>query len=128
VGAGVTITLNAILVPLPFFSLIGGALATLGGNLVLVGLVFLVSQRLYPIPYEPRRVAICAAILGLLILAGQVERAHLDPTSFPGLAFRVLLVALYPVLLVAGGVIQRYELVVLRNALWSRVSARLGRA
>jgi O-antigen/teichoic acid export membrane protein len=124
VGAGVTIAGNALLVPLPYLALIGGALATLGGNLVLVGLVYWVSQRLYPIPYEPRKVGTCIAILGILVLAGQVERAHFGPTSPAGLAFRAVLVASYPVLLVICGVLQRYELVVLRNALWLRAAAR----
>lgn len=128
IGAVVTVTANALLVPLPFLALVGGALATLAGNVVLVGLVYTVSQRLYPIPFERRKVAICAAILSLVVLVGQVERANMGPTSVAGLAFRAALVALYPFFLLAAGVLHRYEVVVLRNALWSRAGARLRRA
>lgn len=120
VAAAVALLLNAVLVPVPYLALVGGALATLFGNLVSVGLVYTVSQRLYPIAYERRKVIICTIILSGVILAGQVTRGYLAATSPTGLAFRALLVVAYPVLLVTSGVIEPYEIVVLRNAVWSR--------
>ena len=61
-------------------------------------------------------------LLAALVLAGQIERTNFEPTSIPGLAFRTVLVVAYPVLLVASGVIERHEVVVLRNAVLSRAT------
>lgn len=123
-AAAVTVLLNAILLPLPYMSLIGGALATLAGQLVSVGLVYWTSQRLYPIPFERGKVLTCVVLLGALVAGGQLWRAWAEPGTVLGSSVRLALVALYPLLLLGFRVIERYEAVVLREA----VRARLHRA
>jgi O-antigen/teichoic acid export membrane protein len=127
VAAVVALGLNAILPLLPGLTLVGGALATMCGNLVSVGLVYCVSQRLYPIGYNLRKVMVCVIILGFLILLAEVSHTVVGATSVAGVLFRLGLLALYPCLVVGAGVIERYEVVVLRNAVRSRVSSRLRR-
>lgn len=122
IAAVVALTLNAILPFLPGLSLAGGALATMCGNLVSVVLVYLVSQRLYPIAYELGKVGIGVALLGGLILLGELSRLLVSATSIDGIALRLALLVAYPWLLVALGVIQRYEVVVLRDAIISRAN------
>jgi O-antigen/teichoic acid export membrane protein len=125
IAAGLfTLVLNAILVPLPYMSLTGGAVATLCGNLLLVGLVYSVSQRLYPIPYEVRKVLTCAVLLAVAVALGQVLRLWLSPVSLEGLGVRLLAVAVFPALLVTTGVIERYEVAVLYGALHRAVLRR----
>jgi len=120
-GAGVTVCLNVLLLPIPLLSLVGGALASLGGNLLWVGLVFVVSQRLYFIPYETSKVFRCALLLALLLLFGQVEHGWLASLSIPDLLLRSLLTGAYPFLLVRLGVIEPHEAELILN----RITARL---
>ncbi len=122
IAAVVAVSLNAILPFLPGLALAGGALATMCGNLVSVALVYWVSQRLYPVSYELGKVGTCVALLALLILLGEASGLLVSATSLVGLALRLALLAAYPWLLVALGVIQRYEVVVLRNAIMSRAN------
>jgi O-antigen/teichoic acid export membrane protein len=126
-AAAVALALNTVLPLLPGLALVGGALATMCGNLVSVGLVYLVSQRLYPIAFERRKVLICGAVLGLVILLGEISHTVVGATSVAGVVFRLGLLAAYPWLLIWAGVIERYEVVVLRNALLSGVGGRLRR-
>jgi O-antigen/teichoic acid export membrane protein len=125
IAAGVfTLALNAILVPLPYMSLTGGAVATLCGNLMLVGLVYTVSQRLYPIPYEIRKVLTCAVLLAATVTLGQLLRLWLSPVSLIGLVVRLIALAVFPTALVATGVVERYEVRVLYGALHRAVLRR----
>jgi O-antigen/teichoic acid export membrane protein len=124
-GGIVALLANVLLLPVPYFALIGGALATLFGNMVWVALVYWVSQRLYPIPYELKRVLTCICILVTLVLLGQIARGYVQPTSPLGLLVRLALTGLYPFLLVFAGVIERYEVKVLHGAVWSRIRQRL---
>jgi O-antigen/teichoic acid export membrane protein len=125
-AAVVAVLLNVLLLPLPYMALVGGALATLFGNLVWVGLVYMVSQKLYPIPYERGKVLSCVTILGVLVVAGQFVRSWLGAASPTELVVCAVLVLGYPLLLVAAGVIERYEAAILRNSL--RARARLALA
>lgn len=120
-AAIVTLVLNAVLIRLPYMSLVGDALAMLVGQCMSVGLVYAVSQRLYPIPYERVKVIACLAALGVLVVLGQMARGWLPPLSIPGLLVPCVLLALYPFLMLALGVIERYELLVMRDAVRSRL-------
>jgi O-antigen/teichoic acid export membrane protein len=125
IAAGIcTLALNAILVPLPYMSLTGGAVATLCGNLMLVGLVYAVSQRLYPIPYEIRKVLTCAVLLAATVTLGQLLRVWLSPVSLTGIVVRLVALGIFPTALVIAGVIERYEVGVLYGALHSAVFRR----
>ncbi len=123
-GGAVTVAVNALIVPLPYFSLVGGALATLCGNAVLVWLVYLVSQRLYPIPFELKRVFPSVAILAILVIVGQISHGFVKATAPSGLFIEAVLMASYPILLVTCGVIQRYEVAIVTRALRARTRRR----
>ncbi|HVC80679.1 MAG TPA: oligosaccharide flippase family protein [Chloroflexota bacterium] len=121
-GGAVTVAVNVFVVPLPYFSLVGGALAILCGNAILVWLVYWVSQRLYPIPFELKRVFPSVAILAMLVILGQVSHGFVKATSPSGLLIEAALMVAYPVLLLSCGVIQPYEVGIVTRAL--RVRAR----
>jgi len=122
-GAITALLLNLFLLKLPYMALVGGALATLGGQIVSVGLVFWISQRLYPIPYERRKVLICVAMLGAWVVVGQVLRGWLDLNLLVGTAVRLLMLAAFLIALLWSGVLERYEVVVLRDGVRSRLRA-----
>jgi O-antigen/teichoic acid export membrane protein len=71
VAAAVNVTLNLTLIP-PF-GFVGAAFATASGYLVLAATYYLLSQRVYPTPYEPRRV------LTILVLAASLAAVGVLP-------------------------------------------------
>ncbi len=99
ISAAISIGLNFWLVPV--FGVIGAALASLGGNLVLNAIVFLLSRRVYPVPYDYRRMGI-ALIVALAL--------YLPASASPSIPLRLVLVAVYPVLLLAFGVVSREQI------------------
>ncbi|MGH2346269.1 MAG: lipopolysaccharide biosynthesis protein [Chloroflexota bacterium] len=123
----VTLAVNTAVLPVPYLSLIGAAFATLCGNLVLIILVYWMSQRLYHIPYNLPRVLTAVACLTLLVVVGQIARGYLQPTSPTGLLARAVLVALYPALLVGLRVIERHELATLHGAVVVQLRRARGR-
>lgn len=92
------VVLNLILVP-PL-GIVGAALALVASYLVVLGLMYAFTQRLFPVPYEWGRllrvVLIVAAIVGLAELATPTEGAA-------GLLLRAALLAAYPLALWATG-------------------------
>jgi len=94
----VNVALNLALVP--SLGIVGGALALIASYLVVLGLMYAFTQRLFPVPYEWGRllrvVLAVAAIVGLAELAVPTEGAD-------GLLLRALLLAAYPLTLWATG-------------------------
>jgi O-antigen/teichoic acid export membrane protein len=98
------VALNLLLVP-PL-GIAGAGLALVGSYLVVLGLMYVFTQRLFPVPYEWGRllrvVATVAAIVGLAEL--------LVPTSGAGgLLIRAALFATYPLALFASGFFSEEE-------------------
>jgi O-antigen/teichoic acid export membrane protein len=93
VAAAVNIALNLALIP-PY-GMMGAAIATVAAySTMAVGMAWW-SQRLYPVPYQWRRVATAAAAAVALATAGKLLDA--------GLALAVLLTLSYPLALVLLG-------------------------
>src|SRR6476646_1022348 len=90
--------LNLLLVP--SLGIVGAALALVASYLVVLGLMYAFTQRLFPVPYEWGRllrvVLAVAAIVGLAELAVPTEGAD-------GLLLRAILLAAYPLTLWATG-------------------------
>ncbi|MDB5077619.1 MAG: hypothetical protein JWO42_3798 [Chloroflexi bacterium] len=128
VGAVVTLGLNAVLVPLPYMGLEGGAIATLCGYSVMVSLVYVVSQRLYPIPFEGRKLLTCVSLLVGAVVLGQLLRPMFPALSVAGIGVRLALLLLFPLALVALSVVERYEVRVVYGALHSALLRRRGAA
>jgi O-antigen/teichoic acid export membrane protein len=93
VAAAVNIALNVALIPR--YGMIGAAIATVAAYVVLFGGMYAYAQRVYPVAYQRRRVAVATAVAVALTV---VARAFDVP-----LAVAVALVLLYPLALVPLG-------------------------
>lgn len=92
------VALNLILVP-PL-GIVGAGLALVASYLVVVGLMYWFTQRLFPVPYEWGRLARVLLAAAALVAVGEL----LTPTDGPdGFLLRALLLAAYPALLAASG-------------------------
>jgi O-antigen/teichoic acid export membrane protein len=100
----VNVALNLLLVPQ--LEIVGAALALVASYLVVLGLMYAFTQRLFPVPYEWGRllrvVLAVAAIVALAELAVPTEGAD-------GLLLRAALLAAYPLALWATGFFSEEE-------------------
>jgi O-antigen/teichoic acid export membrane protein len=100
----VNVALNLLLVPQ--LEIVGAALALVASYLVVLGLMYVFTQRLFPVPYEWGRllrvVLAVAAIVGLAELLVPTEGAA-------GLLLRAALLAAYPLALWATGFFSEEE-------------------
>jgi O-antigen/teichoic acid export membrane protein len=92
-AAVVNVTLNLALIP-PY-GMMGAAVATVAAYAVMFGGMAWWSQRIYPVPYQWRRVATATAAGILLAVAGKLVAG--------GLAVAVLLTLAYPLALLVLG-------------------------
>jgi O-antigen/teichoic acid export membrane protein len=99
IGALVTnVALNLLLVP--SLEIVGAGIALIVSYLVVLALMFVFTQRLFPVPYEWGRLA--RVVLTVAVLVGVAELVV--PTSgAAGLLLRVVLFAAYPLALLASG-------------------------
>lgn len=101
----ITLLWNYIFVPK--YGLIGAATSNLAGFAVRVTIIYLISQRLFPIPFEMRRIFLLfVTAIGLYVIGQYIF------FSSPWLTFsaRTSLAALYPVALFFVGFYKRDEL------------------
>ena len=92
------VALNIALVP-PL-GIVGAGLALVASYVVVVGLMYVFTQRLFPVPYEWSRLARVVLTSAALVLLGE----FLLPTSGAlGLVLRIALWCLYPALLLLSG-------------------------
>jgi O-antigen/teichoic acid export membrane protein len=92
------VALNLVLVP-PL-GIVGAGLALVASYLVVVGLMYAFTQRLFPVPYEWARLARLVLVAATLVAFGE----FLLPTDgLAALAARVGLWLLYPLALLAAG-------------------------
>jgi O-antigen/teichoic acid export membrane protein len=113
--------LNLLLIP-PL-GITGAALALVGSYLVVLVIMYVFTQRLFPIPYEWRRLASILVVSAALV--GFAE-AFVPTSGAAGLAIRALLWAAFPALLLATGFLTHEERARLRVLLRpSAVAERL---
>lgn len=92
------VVLNLLLVP-PL-EIVGAGLALVGSYLVVLGLMYVFTQRLFPVPYEWGRLLRVTLTVAALVAIAEL----LVPTSGAlGLFLRALLFAAYPLLLLVTG-------------------------
>lgn len=92
------VALNLVLVPA--MGITGAGLALVASYLVVLGLMYVFTQRLFPVPYEWGR--LLRVVLTVAVLVGAAELAV--PTSgAPGLLIRAVLFVAYPLALLATG-------------------------
>jgi O-antigen/teichoic acid export membrane protein len=100
----VNVALNLLLVPQ--LEIVGAALALVASYLVVLGLMYVFTQRLFPVPYEWGR--LLRVVLAVAAIVGLAEL--LVPTSGAGgLLLRAALLAAYPLALWATGFFSEEE-------------------
>ena len=92
------VALNLILVP-PL-GIVGAGLALVASYLIVLGLMYVFTQRLFPVPYQWGRLARVVLISAALVGAGELL---LPSSGAAGLLGRVVLFAVYPLVLFASG-------------------------
>jgi O-antigen/teichoic acid export membrane protein len=98
------LALNLILVP-PL-GIVGAGLALVASYLVVVALMYVFTQRLFPVPYEWGRLVRIVFVTAVLVGLGEL----LLPTEgFVGLLTRIVLWLAYPALLLLSGFFTREE-------------------
>jgi O-antigen/teichoic acid export membrane protein len=98
------VALNLVLVP-PL-GIVGAGLALLASYLVVLGLMYVFTQRLFPVSYEWTRLLRVVASVAVLVAIAEL----LVPTSgVVGLSIRAALFATYPLLLFATGFFSEAE-------------------
>jgi O-antigen/teichoic acid export membrane protein len=105
--AAATVTnliLNLVLVP-PL-GIVGAGLSLMASYVVVVALMYAFTQRLFPIPYEWRRLALIVLSAAALVGAGE---ALLPTSGAAGLASRAALWLAYPAVLFAIGFLHEEE-------------------
>jgi O-antigen/teichoic acid export membrane protein/glycosyltransferase involved in cell wall biosynthesis len=91
-GAAVNLVLNLTLIPV--YGMMGAAVATLAAFVVMAGGISWWSQRIYPVPYQWRRV-LTASLAGVaLVVAGKLVGGGLPVAIALALAYPVLLLPL----------------------------------
>jgi len=92
------VALNLALVP--SLGIVGAGLALVASYVVVVALMYVFTQRLFAVPYEWGRLARVALVSAALVGLGELA---MPTAGAAGLAGRVVLWALYPLALLAGG-------------------------
>ena len=98
------VALNLALVP--SLDIVGAGLALVASYVVVLVLMYAFTQRLFPVPYEWRRLALVVLSAAALIGAGE---ALLPTSGFIGLASRTVLWLVYPAALLAMGFLHEEE-------------------
>jgi O-antigen/teichoic acid export membrane protein len=106
-GAAVNVAANILLIPL--FSMMGSAYSTLLGYVVMAGLLYLVSQKFYAIPYEFGRILKMALVAAAIFYAGYYVHGAW------GILLKVILIAAFPLILYVIGFFERRELDALKR-------------
>ncbi len=120
-GTVVNIVLNLILIPSQ--GIVGAGIALVASYLVVLVLMYALTQRLFPVPYEWGRLALLVGVTAATVAAGEL----LLPTDgFDGFATRTLLWLALPLILLATGFLTAEERAGIRAMLRpSAVRARL---
>jgi O-antigen/teichoic acid export membrane protein len=111
-GTVVNIVLNLILIPSQGF--VGAAIALVASYLVVLASIYVLTQRLFPVPYEWGRLALLLGVTAATIAGGEL----LLPTEgLDGFASRTVLWLALPAILLATGFLSREERAGLRAML-----------
>lgn len=114
-GAGAALNLAMCIVAAPRWGMVAVAWATPAAYALMAALGAWQSNRLYPVPFEWRRLARLGLLVAVLFAADRWIAAYgVPPLSPVGLASKVVLIAALPLLLFATGFFRHGELQALR--------------
>jgi O-antigen/teichoic acid export membrane protein len=120
-GTAVNIVLNLVLIP-PL-GIVGAGLALVASYLVVLAAMYVLTQRLFPVPYEWGRLLLLVTVTAATVAGGELL---LPDSGLDGFALRAALWLALPALLWAGGFLSAAERTTLRTMLApSAVRARL---
>ena len=121
VGAGAVVNLGLNLLLIPLWGMYGAAVSTIAGYSAAVAVAFALSQRCYRIDYQVRRMATAVALFVGLVAAATLVR----PDGFAvGLAWKALLLAAWPLLLLAARFFESRELAAIGRLIRRRPATR----
>jgi O-antigen/teichoic acid export membrane protein len=103
-GTVVNIVLNLILIP--SHGIVGAGIALVASYAVILVLMYVLTQRLFPVPYEWGRLALLVAITTGMVAAGELL---LPDHGLAGFALRTLVWLALPVVLLACGFLTQEE-------------------
>jgi O-antigen/teichoic acid export membrane protein len=120
-GVIVNVALNLALVP--SLGIVGAGIALVASYLVVLAITYVLTQRLFTVPYEWARLALAIGLAAGISLVGELA---LPASGAVGLLTRAALWLAYPALLAAAGFLTAEERAELRELLRPRaVRARL---
>jgi O-antigen/teichoic acid export membrane protein len=119
--AGSAIAVGLYFALIPRFSYVGAAWATVGGFAALATLVLTVAQRIYPVPWDWRRITLAVGLCTALTLVTLAIDAWLP--LLPSLPVRIAVTLAYPLALRAAGFFPADD----RAAAYATLRKRLGR-
>ena len=100
-AAGLATNAVALVVLVDALGIVGAGLALCGAYLVMLVVVYLLTRRVFAVPFEWRRLGLIVAIVGGIAVAGELV---LPTAGLAGFAARVLALAAIPVTLVLARV------------------------
>jgi O-antigen/teichoic acid export membrane protein len=100
----VNVALNLVLVP--SLGIVGAGLALVASYLVVVALMYVFTQRLFPVPYEWRRLTRVVLASAALVAVGELA---MPTEGIAGLLGRGVIWALFPIALLASGFFSAQE-------------------
>jgi O-antigen/teichoic acid export membrane protein len=103
-GTVVNVVLNLILIP--SHGIVGAGIALVASYAVILVLMYALTQRLFPVPYEWGRLALLVGVTAVIVAAGELL---LPDHGFAGLALRTLVWLALPVVLLASGFLTQEE-------------------
>jgi O-antigen/teichoic acid export membrane protein len=92
------VALNLLLVP--SMGIVGAGLALVASYVVVVALMYVFTQRLFPVPYEWSRLAKVVLVSAVLVAVGELA---LPTDGFAGLLGRCAIWGLFPIALLGSG-------------------------
>jgi O-antigen/teichoic acid export membrane protein len=104
---GLVVNIVLLIVLVPKYGIAGGGIALCGAYVGMLGVMYLLVRRVFPVAFEWQRLLHLIVVIGGIAVAGDL----LLPTSgFAGLALRALATAAIPVALLATGFLHRAEI------------------
>ena len=100
VAPALNVALNALLIPV--WGMVGAGLASLAANLASTSLVYMVSQRLYPLPFQPLRILAIWLSGSLCVAFAGVFNAVARPSAWISFLLAAILLTLYTLSLFAS--------------------------
>jgi hypothetical protein len=102
---------------IPVWGIVGAGLAALVANLVSGGLIYLMSQKYYPLPYQPFRILLIWLVGGVCVAVSGVFNVVAGPGVTMSLLMAFALMVLFAGIILALRVVTTGEIAALGLAL-----------